>query len=84
MSYTHPIPLQVAQGDGYREATAEEYAAYEHKAGPGHTRWKTANRIALAKKLMTEGQEHAIAWTKAFKQYPEVPNKTTKPRFLFK
>lgn len=83
MSAQHPVPLKVAEGDGYRDATADEIAAFRAKGGSSYTKWNTANRIACANALLALGQSHGQAWTKAFEQYPNIEKLGTKPRFVF-
>lgn len=81
MSAQHLVPLHVEENGRLREATAQEYSEYEKRGGPALARWKTANRIAFAKQLISQGTDRSVAWAKAFDQYPDG---NTKPRFIFK
>ena len=83
MSQQHLVPLYITIANGQHvEASPEEYREFEEQGGASYAKWKTANRIAYGKKLLSEGCPHSTAWAQAFERYPDGTKK--KPRFVFK
>lgn len=78
-----PFYIRDAAAGTARVATQEEFDQYKTnpKNKPTITKWVKANRTALARRYMSEGDDTNVAWAKAFQEYPEQDNK---PRFFIK
>lgn len=78
-----PFYVRDCDTDDIRVATQEEVDTFklQPKNKATFTKWIKANRVALARRHMSEGDDTNVAWAKAFQEYPEQDNK---PRFFIK